>query len=106
MIRIMKGDDHCVYVVAKDLCLLLNVRKNNVSKFIRYLPPRYRPKMSVQCYRTDGKLPVQSLTVLTLEGVKSLLATAENTKRVPNIQSVNEWLTCEIPELSKVDSAR
>jgi len=99
----MKANDQTLYIVAKDLCLLLNVRKNNVSKFIRHLSQRNRPKMLVQCYRTDGKIPVQSLTVLTLSGAKALLLSAEQTRRTSDIQSVSKWLADEIPELKLLE---
>ena len=62
-----------IYVVAKDLCLLIDIRKGNVAKAVCQINSNEKFHMGVLCSRTNGVTLTQKLTVLTIFGVLRLL---------------------------------
>ena len=63
-----------VYVVAKDICLLIHTRKGNVAKSIGQFRVGEKARMAVICPRSDGTVSTHVLTVLSISGVRRLLA--------------------------------
>jgi hypothetical protein len=87
-----------LYVVAKDICALVQTRKGNVAKAVAQFSDAEKAQMNVLCLRSNGTPSTHALTVLTVAGVRKLLAKS----RHPQALQVFTWL---IGELSRVCGA-
>jgi len=102
-VRIMGTPDiNNLYFVAKDVCLLIHIRKGNVAKSISQFNDNEKARMPVLCERSNGVVSTHVLTVLTVPGVIRLLTTSQS-KHAP---AVLKWITGHIEVItgSKVSS--
>ena len=76
-----------LYVVAKDICLLLHTRKGNVAKCIGQFSGNEKCRMAVMCPRSDGTVSTHLLTVLSVGGVKRLLEAS----RSGVVDNIRQW---------------
>jgi len=74
-LRIMGSsqDLNQLYFVAKDVCVLVFIRKGNVAKSIGQFLPTEKARLPVLCPRSNGSSSTHVLTALTLDGVRRLL---------------------------------
>ena len=74
-VRIMGGGKNLndIYIVAKDLCLLIEIRKGNVAKALTVVNQNEKFHMAAPCSDTNGLIKSQKVTVLTVFGVIRLL---------------------------------
>jgi len=77
-----------LFFVAKDLCLLIHIRKGNVAKSIGQFDDTQKARMPVLCERSNGVVSTHVLTVLTLSGAIRLLSTSHS----KHAQGVMNWL--------------
>jgi len=92
-VRIMGTPDiNNLYFVAKDVCLLIHIRKGNVAKSISQFNDNEKARMPVLCERSNGVVSTHVLTVLTVSGVLRLLTTSQS-KHAP---AVLKWITGHI----------
>ena len=77
-----------LYVVAKDICLLLHTRKGKVAKSIGQYSADEKCRMLVICPRSNGAGSTHELTVLSVLGVKRLL----DHSRSSVVDSIRQWL--------------
>ena len=79
-VRIMgsPNDLSNVYFVAKDVCLLVFVRKGNVSKVIGQFATNEKARLPVLCPRSNGTSSTHVLTALSLAGLKRLLGSSKS----------------------------
>ena len=90
-----------VYVVAKDICLLIHTRKGNVAKSIGQFGPGEKARMAVICPRSDGTVSTHVLTVLSVSGVRRLLAGSRS--RV--VGKVRGWMFHQLISMGHPDAA-
>jgi len=96
-VRIMGSPDlDMVYFVAKDVCLLIHIRKGNVAKSISQFNETEKARMPVLCERSNGVVSTHVLTVLTVHGVIRLLKTSQS-KHAP---AVLKWIIGHIEVLT------
>lgn len=81
-----------LYVVAKDICLLIHTRKGNVAKTVGQFSPVEKARMRVLCPRANGCVSTHMLLVLTLAGVERLCRSS----RFPRTQEVLAWFNHEV----------
>ena len=62
-----------VYFVAKDVCLLVYIRKGNVAKSIGQFLPHEKARLPVLCPRSNGTSSTHVLTALSVAGLRRLL---------------------------------
>jgi len=84
-----------LYIVAKDLCLLIHIRKGNVAKAIAQFDDSEKARMPVLCCRSNGVLSTHVLTVLTLRGAERLLLSSQSRRA----QYVHEWIMGHLQSL-------
>ena len=90
-----------VYVVAKDICLLIHTRKGNVAKSIGQFGAGEKARMAVICPRSDGTVSTHVLTVLSVGGVRRLLAGSRS--RV--IGKVRGWMYYQLCTMGHPEAA-
>jgi prophage antirepressor-like protein len=61
-----------LFVVATDLCRILNIRKSNTAKTVAKFDEEEKAAMPSYCYSANGNGTMRILTVLTLAGVNKL----------------------------------
>lgn len=98
-VRVM-GNSSELYFVAKDICLLLHIRKGNVAKAIGSFTTLEKARMPVQCPRKNGTFSTHVLTVLTLLGVERLFSR----RRSKSVQHVRTWLDEQIQEIQNIQA--
>ena len=84
-----------LYVVAKDICLLLHTRKGNVAKSIGQFSGDEKCRMPVICPRSDGTVSTHVLTVLSVSGVKRLL----DGSRSGVVDSIRGWFFHQLVDM-------
>lgn len=89
-----------LYIVAKDVCQLIHIRKANVARSIGQFSDREKARMPVLCKRSNKIDSTHVLIVLTLDGVKRLL-TSSRSALAP---IVLDWIMKQIDAL--VESAQ
>jgi prophage antirepressor-like protein len=98
-VRVMgTPDPNNLYVVAKDVCLLIRIRKGNVAKAISQFDDAEKARMPVLCCRTNGVYSTHVLTVLTVRGVDRLLRTSQARRA----QNVHEWIMNHLQSICSV----
>jgi len=96
-VRIMgTADLDNLYFVAKDICLLIHIRKGNVAKSISQFNDTEKARMPVLCERSNGVVSTHVLTVLTVHGALRLLNTSQS-KHAP---AVLKWIQGHIEVLT------
>ena len=61
-----------------DICLLIHTRKGNVAKSIGQFGASEKARMAVICPRSDGTVSTHVLTVLSVSGLRRLLASSRS----------------------------
>lgn len=91
-VRIM-GSPHPdgMYVVAKDVCILLHTRKGNVAKSVAQYSPSQKARMQVLCPRSDGCVSTHTLLVLSVAGVQRLCRGSRCRRKT----QVLDWLNAQ-----------
>ena len=84
-----------LYVVAKDICLLLHTRKGNVAKSIGQFSGDEKCRMAVICPRSDGTVSTHVLTVLSVGGVKRLL----DGSRSGVVDNIRQWFFHQLVDM-------
>ena len=84
-----------LYVVAKDICLLLHTRKGNVAKSIGQFSGDEKCRMAVICPRSDGTVSTHVLTVLSVGGVKRLL----DSSRSGVVDNIRQWFFHQLVDM-------
>lgn len=67
-----------LYFVAKDVCLLIFIRKGNVAKSIGQFLQHEKARLPVLCPRSNGTSSTHVLTALSIDGVKRLLRNSKS----------------------------
>ena len=67
-----------LYFVAKDVCLLVFIRKGNVAKSISQFLPSEKARLPVMCPRNNGTSSLHMLTALSVAGVRRLLQASKS----------------------------
>jgi len=100
-VRIM-GNPASPLVVAKDICILIQIGKGNVSKTIGQFGEHEKAKMDVNCPRTPTSSSTHLLSVLTMKGVEKLLTYS----RSPDAPGIFNWLISILDPIILVARAR
>ena len=91
--RIPRSD---IWVVSKDICAVLHIRKGNVAKTIAHFEAgSMKASMPVLCQRSNGTVSTHILTVLSIRGVHKLLSSS----RSELAPSVSQWVHQQFEQL-------
>jgi hypothetical protein len=86
-----------LFVVATDLCQLINIRKSNTAKAVANYTEDFKVSMPLVCKAKDGNSSIRSFTVLNQAGIKKLLLSNKSSLAKP----IYNWLEAEFAEMVK-----
>jgi hypothetical protein len=72
-----------LYVVATDLCQLINIRKSNTAKTVCQFNENEKVSMPIVCHSSNGNTSIRLFTCLTMAGICRLLQSSRSAFAVP-----------------------
>jgi hypothetical protein len=84
-LRVMGSVDSLkeIFVVATDLCQLINIRKSNTAKTVCQFTESEKVSMPIVCLSSNGNTSIRLFTCLTMTGIRRLLQSSRSALAMP-----------------------